>query len=333
MSQLILTARVVSCLAIGTVLAAAPAIATSKNSEAEKLLERAEQMTDIRSAGSSPFHLAARLRTYDEKGVATDGSYDLHWKSPGIWRDEIKMPGFVQTRVAATDRIYILREPRWLPLEVYNLRKLLEFPRSIRWSSEAVGTKVREKTKGTQRELSIEIRYEGDPWKRLFLNPDSGLPIRVEYIGERVEHHFDDFAEFGGHFFPRVLTEIESKRPIMEVRLTELATEDPNGANFVAPEGAGWMRWCPDIIPAKPSKRDEAFALPSGIHGDALRRHVTIDGIIGPDGQWENLVVVKSAGKEIDEMWLSMLRRQRYFPARCGDTPVEQEMVQDLWLQ
>lgn len=307
--------------------------ANKSDSKAENLLEKAERLTDIRSPGSSSFHLTATLKLYDDKGVATDGTYDLLWKLPTLWRDEIRLPGFSQTRVAATDRIYIMRNPRWLPLEIYNLRKLLEFPRSIRWSSDAAGRKLKEKKTETSREKSIEISVDGNPWKKLYLDWTSGIPTRVEYVGGHTEQRFQDYAEFAGHQFPRVLAEFNSNKPTMEVRVTQLDPANPQDSVFVHADGAGWMHWCSNPVPAKLTAMDQGFALPPSIPSSLWRRPFIVDGIIGTDGQWQNLVIVKSADKEVDALWLAVLRRQRYLPARCGSTPIEEERVQELRLR
>jgi hypothetical protein len=303
--------------------------ADKKDSEAEQLLQKAEQLTDIRSSGGNPFHLTATFKLYDDKGVATEGTYELLWKSPAIWREEIRAPGFSQTRLAAIDRIHILREPRWLTLEIFELGKLLEFPQSIRRHEEAVGLKLREKTKGAIRERSIEIAMDGRTWKRLYLDWDTGLPLRVEYTYEQRMQQFQDYFEFDGHHFPRFLAAFRSKKPVMEVHVTGLISASFPESSFVPPVGAGWMHWCPDLIDAKPAMAiDVVMPFPP----PAQKNPVVIDGIIGTDGKWQNLVVVKSGGREADAFWLDMVRREHFQPARCGNTPVEQEMMNELRL-
>src|SRR5258708_6595085 len=62
--------------------------------EAEKLLRQSEALTDIRSPGSHSFRLIALVRIFDEKGRAQEATYDLQWKSPTAWRDELRSADF-----------------------------------------------------------------------------------------------------------------------------------------------------------------------------------------------------------------------------------------------
>ena len=79
--------------------------------EAEKLLRQAEELTDIRRPGSHPFHLAARVRIHGEKDQTQEAAYDLQWKAPTAWRDELRGAGFSQVRIANDDKLFVNRKP------------------------------------------------------------------------------------------------------------------------------------------------------------------------------------------------------------------------------
>ena len=105
--------------------------------EAEKILRQSEELTDIRALGSHPFRLAARVKLFDEKGQANEGTYDLVWKTPTDWQDKLQVGDFSQERTAAVDKLFIRRSTPSFTLEVYNLLRLMEFPQILRVSPHA----------------------------------------------------------------------------------------------------------------------------------------------------------------------------------------------------
>jgi len=54
--------------------------------------------------------------------------------------------------------------------------------------------------------------------------------------------------------------------------------------------------------------------------------------VVGTDGEWHNLAVVKSGGKEVDKYWMEVMRQQRFSPASCGNIPVLHESVMEFGL-
>jgi hypothetical protein len=299
--------------------------------EAEKLLRQAEELTDIRATGSRAFHLVARVNVSDEKAQQTEGTYSLVWKAPTDWQDKLKLGDFSQERTAVADKLFINRSTTSFTLEVYQLLKLLEFPDLLRFSSDAKGQKLREKMKDGSRERAIELALPGHPaWKTISFNESSPTPTLVEYKGSHFGYRFDSYAAFGGHQFPRLLAEFDSNKRLIQVQVQELA-EVTIGDSTIAPSSeARWYLWCPH--PKSMSSLDQAkvFPIPWPLRQGALERPVAIYGVVGTDGKWHNLTVVKSGGKEVDEYWLDVMRQQRFSPARCQEIPVLNELVREF---
>lgn len=319
------------CLALGSWETLA---SRDSDAEAEKLLKQAEEFTDIRSNGSHPFRLVAHVQLTEEKNQVREGTYLLVWKSPTIWRDETSFDDFSQVRVADRDKLFVSRKPPSLTLDIFHLFQLLDFPSHLRSSPEAKAKKLQERNKNGSRERTVEIALPGEPsWKTLFLDLASPTPTRVEYKHSHVEHEFKDYVEFYGHKFPRTLVELDSNRPLIQVELEELADAAGEASSFVPPPDAHWLHWCKDPEPAKPvgDWLRTGIPIPQSLRTD-LRKHVDIYGIIGTDGQWHNLTVVKSAGKEVDSYWLKAMAIQRFLPATCGDTAIAEESVTEFYL-
>ncbi len=337
--------RVISGLLISVFLAfyfsslwSAEATANNDSqAEAEKLLQQAEELTDIRSSGSRAFHLATLVKLFDDKGKAREGTYDLLWKSPTVWRDELKFADFSQVRIAAADKLFVNRNPRSLSLEVFQLLKLLEFPNLLRISPEAKAQKLRERTRNGSRDRTIELAFPGQSaWKIISLDGSSPIPTRVEYKGSHFGYQFENYVAFNGHQYPRTLVEFNSNKPLIQVQvqgLTEAILDE--ASSFVPPPEARWLHWCPHPEHAKPVNVDwgKEHPIPEPLRGGALEHPVAIYGVIGTDGQWHNVAVVRSAGKEVDSYWINEMLQERFSPAKCGEVPVEQESVQEYYLR
>jgi hypothetical protein len=314
------------------------AAATAENDnqvEAEKLLQQAEELTDIRSSGSHEFRLAARVTLFDEKGQTREGTYDLLWKSQTAWQDELRFADFSQVRSAHVDKLFVSRKTPRLTLEAFQLLKLLDFPNLLRFSSEAKAQKLRERTRNGSRERTLEIALPGrSSWKIISLDVSSPIPIRVEFKGSHIGYQFENYVAFNGHQFPRTLIEFDSSKPLIQVQIQELTEATLDVSSLLPPQDARWLRWCAHPEPARRSDLDpfKVTPIPGPLRGGALEHPVAIYGVIGIDGQWHNLAVVKSAGKEVDSYWINEMLQEHFSPAKCGDVPVEQESVREFHL-
>jgi hypothetical protein len=132
---------------------------------------------------------------------------------------------------------------------------------------------------------------------------------------------------FNGHQFPRTLTRLKSNRKLIQVQVQELTEVTGDNSTVVSSRDARWHLWCPHPERMTPQNPGKVYPIPWPLRDGALERPVAIYGVIGTDGRWQNLTVVKSGGKEVDEFRLNQLRQERFFPARCGEVPVPLEFV------
>ena len=303
--------------------------------EAEKLLQQAEQLTDIRSSGSHSFRLVARVQVFDKKGHIREGIYNLLWQSPTVWRDELKFADFTQVRTAAADKIFINRNIPSFSMEVLQLLKLLKFPDFLRSNSKAKAQNLRESIKNGSRVRTIDLAVPGNsPWKVVSLDEASPIPTRIEYKKSHYGYKFENYMVFAGHQYPRTLVEFDSNKPLSQVQVEDLTEANFDASTFIPSADALWLHWCPHPEGARllEPETNKTYPFPSNLPFRTMEQHVVIYGIIGGDGRWHNLAVVKSAGKEMDEYWLNMVLQQRYSPAKCGEVPIEEESVMEFSL-
>ena len=273
------------------------------------------------------------MKLFDEKGQPREGTYDLLWKSPTDWQDKLSIGDFSQVRTATVDKLFVSRSTPSLSLEGFQLLKLLEFPSFLRFSPDAKAQKLRERTRNGLRERTIEVALpEQSPWKVISLDVSSPTPTRVEYKNSHFGYQFENYVAFNGHQFPRTLTEFDSNKPLIQVQVQELTDATIDESSFNPSPDARWLHWCSHPEHATPLDAGKVRSIPWPLRNGALERHVAIYGVIGTDGRWHNLAVVKSAGKEVDSYWMDGMLQERFSPARCGEVLVEQESVMEFYL-
>jgi hypothetical protein len=318
--------------------------AVGNSVEAENLLRQAVEISDIRSSGSPSFRLVARVQALGENGGATEGSYTLLWKSPTIWRDEIKFPHYSQVRVAHLDRLLISRNPLNASMEVFRLLILLEFPPFLSSSGEATDKKLQEKIKDGRRERVIEITSAGRSWEKVYLDGAAPIPLLIEFKGALygsrypykdfdIKYEFEDYVEFHGRQVPRMVRQRVWNVVKYKILVQELADATLDEADFDPPPDAQWIHWCPHPDPPKPKsprRMISVSAFPPQLRTGGPPSDVIIYGIIGTDGQWHNLAPVRSEGKIVDSFWIHELLRESFSPAHCGETPVESEHMMEF---
>jgi hypothetical protein len=104
----------------------------NKQAEAEALLQRARELSDIRCEGCPPFRLVARVRVTPARGIQPDGEYDLLWASSEQWREDIKFPDFTQQTYGSRLRVWRVRSLPYLPQHVLILRGQLLALKNLR---------------------------------------------------------------------------------------------------------------------------------------------------------------------------------------------------------
>ena len=289
----------------------------------EKLLQKVQASTDIRTSGSEPFRLMADVKFFDERGQTRDGTYRLLWQAPTLWQDEIKFADFSQFRLASGERLFVRRNPTALSLEVFHLLSLLEFPKSVRLTLEgATLRKLQEIDRSGTREMAAEVISKDKSSRTVRLDESSSLPVSIEYQNESI-YRFQDYAPFGDHQFPHTLLEQRSMKPFIQVQVQELEAASFTPTTFVAPTDARSDRWCLNINPVKMLPPYAATPIPSSVR----KKRVVVYGIMGTDGLWHDVQVVQSGGREADTFWTKVVLKERFSPATCGNEPVVQEAV------
>lgn len=241
------------------------------------------------------------------------------------------MPNFSEIRIAEGDKLWISRDPAYLTNEAVRLSTLLDFPNSVLSRRGERAERIKETKRDGTQQRSIEITYDGRPMKKTYLDADAPIPSGLEYSHSDRGIRFEEYSPFGGHQFPRTLVEFKKNQTLIRVQVQELTEAGPlSSSSFTPPTTARWMHWCADPLPPKLQDPQKIIPIHGTLGRDVLEANVRIYGIIGTDGLWHNLAVVKSGGKEVDSYLMKVYSEQRFSPATCAGNAVEFEMVVEV---
>jgi len=288
--------------------------------------QRSVNPVDAQARGSPPFRLVARVFAFGNQGQATEGGYGLLWRSPASWRDELRFSGFSQIRVAAGDKLYLSRNHPSLTPEIFLLLNLVNFLRTL--SSGAQSTATAEKLPASEesKAWSDQLRERVDIVGEFSLTDVIRIPLHWDLKKRPSEFQFDRYLDFQGRHIPGVLTQLDSGKPFVRVEVKEIATAAPDDSSFDPPKDAFPLPWCPNPRPATLQ----------GIWGGEWlatlappKKGFAVYGIIGTEGKWHNLTVVRSSGEpDVEKVYLDhTVTRDLYYPAACGKQKVVEEQV------
>ncbi len=312
------------------VLLGTASCALAQGQSGEDLLTRALSKVDIRAEGSAAFHMRATVQFYENGIRSLQARYDLKWRSPSSWREEIEVGNLRQIRIADSDKLWEQRNLPYFTPAVEQIEKVMEFPQHIRLLGNERAGVVREKQVNGIRVHCFDVKAGHLEVKTVCVQRDSDFPIRVDYSGQNGGGGFqyEDAIPFGKHEYPRVIKDFD-KNPILEFRVEELAMMGAGDSEaFDIPPGARPYGWCPN--PTKSEPLEKNLLIPSEIAAKIRGERAVIYGVIGTDGQWHDLALVESSGRVSESTWFSFLRNHRFRPAHCGGTPIETERLTEF---
>lgn len=177
---------------------------------------------DIRAADGRPFWLAAIIELLDEREQTKQGNYRLFWESPTKWQDELTFPDFSQMRLASGEKLFTQRKPIPLTMEVFRLLHFLEFPDNIRPPLVGTPTNVKEVAKEGKQEIAIKTEVNDKVWWTFYLEKATSVPSQIESASGKTRLSFENYEEFAGRLFPRLLMETRSNQVSTRVQVQEL---------------------------------------------------------------------------------------------------------------
>ncbi len=297
--------------------------------DGKELVHKSIDDMQLRSPGSSPFHLTARVH-FAVNGKALDGTYELFWAAPDRYREEFRMGSIAETDVELEDKLYIVRTTPALPLPLWGARNLLFPPTGGPWDSPRVRS-VDPALNGASNRVCVEADYNVsfreqfcfDATTHEIISIEAGDPHGTAPMRD-VRRELSEFSRLETKRFPQHLFYDDAGEKLdIHVESLDAASKFADGV-FVPPSNAAVRDWCPD-----PTQGDTAPwpYRPTMTLSKKSAAIPTYAVLIGRHGRVEKVFPEVSGGEEFDQTMEKFLRDVPFPIKSCGGKPIQYEEI------
>jgi len=313
------------------------------------LLRRAAEETDLRSTGSSAFHLLVKAKSLGEKGEIVEGNYELWWGASDHWSSRTQWANSAEVDVVDKNRIWKQGVDTHL-VESRRLWHILDFAGRLKSSAEAAEAKVRKVKSGdlfghpvvcAQIPFEFPIKTSGLPSERTICTESmSGLPLRLDIGSSQLD--LGEYMAFGQKRFPKSLRLTHDRKTIMEIEVESLAELDSTRPDvFAVPVGAVSSPWCSDMVEPRPTRLGgpsqipippppNSVALPLDVD---IKRFSIIQFRVGETGTVQDVRAFVPGGEVLlKDKEKSVLLKSTFRPATCHGNAIEAEFRMEFHL-
>jgi len=303
----------------------AAAAKDNKQQEAEALLAKARELSDIRCDGCPPFKLRALIRYTFPEQAPQAGEYLLLWRNRQNWSEHINLSGFDRIRVREGETVWRMGTSEYDPFLIDHTALMMGRRTELTVESSEEASKIHEHAERGMTVSCLEVRPRVGSGRRLCFDPDRGFLLRTEYSGLFSDRSvFSDYRPASGKFYPRLFTESQKGTTVATATVEEWKEASEEELRLVVrPSGSAPEPKCdgPGSEPAKllshPLPPYPTSARTRGIMGK-----ITVYAVVGRDGRLHNLTVLKSPDRELSKAALATAEEWRYQPATCAGQPV-----------
>ena len=298
---------------------------------AESMLQRARQLSDIRSPSAPAFRLIVTFSFVGNDLATTHGTYTEIRVSQNQWRREIVIGDLRQVDVGGVGKHWILH-PDGFPSQASRLPAMMTpIPAA---SSHFDFASITETSASDVVAECAFTKPATDNLKSAFCFDKKGGVLLEKAFPERRPRNlvsasceYGSFQKFGDYWFPHEAVCFEDRHKTIEARVVDLLAEpSPDPLLFTAPSGAIELSLCSDEM-----KPPVAVSMPRAVppfvsRGEADRVTVTLSLVVDTKGKPQNVRVLRPERKNYDDAALDAVRRWRFKPATCAGTPMSTEV-------
>lgn len=300
-------------------LAAAPEVClASVNAQSLALLQRSDEISNIRTADSAPFRLRAKVTVAEWKLI--EAGYQLVWVSNEQWREEITIGDQHAIRIGGQGVVSIEGDNE--EAQAVRRRMLyLYFTDDARLRPDETLSAPKSKLQDGLNLTCMTLKGKHTLEQSICLDSASGTFVSDEPVSVTpTSVHYAKYSDFRGKLFPREIKEIRGVMEDATIQVESLEYEqhpDPQqfeaGATYKTMSGCEFPHYPVLIKSHKPMEKRNYNA---HTHQD-IRISYTID----EKGYVQNVTVENATGspKAYAEDYVKMLE---FEPATCGNTPV-----------
>jgi hypothetical protein len=297
-------------------LCACHLFANDKDSPAQQLLVTAMQQANVFIQGTGPFQLDIDFVAQAQSPL--QGHLTFRWESDEHWWRKTTMADFAEIDVQNGEMNYIARNAYFTPMRVKNLIGLLQFAGNSR--------SMRAKKQKQQMENGVELdclqveneltgQYKPheicihaasheilhDTWK-----------VAANY---QIMKQYSDYFDFQGHRYPRKLEYFVNGSQAVTATVTGLIPVQFDPAWLALPKGAIERRICKDMTHPEPITTPQPTYPHSAPDTMATMTILT-------DGSVDNIHLLGTFTKSMEESAVATIKTWKFRPARCGKEPV-----------
>lgn len=327
------TAWVVAALWVATLFSGSAAGSVADPSTQPKTPDEVQRMTAtalerlaLSKEGAKPYFLRAKFKLM-ENGSSTEGVFETRWVDRTKFHTSIDMPGFRFVHSRQADKQWYSFRPETPPGRIMLITSFVGGPGAIpaKEKTELKGERIVEGATN----LIVSISSKASPHigagnQYLFLDPQRGfLTASSRLIRKGVTRvvEYLDYQSFRDSYFPRKIVASDNYQPFLEMEVTELVELGADEALPQAPPEIQPWPSCANMIPPRPLQTPDPD-YPLNARNEPNTGMVVLQVPIDERGRVLAPVVYESLGKNFDKEAIAAVKRWRFQPAKCGQTPV-----------
>lgn len=297
-----------------------------KQQEAEALLAKARELSDIRCEGCPPFRLTAKVQFYKRDQSTTRmeiGSYVMLWQSKSRWREEVNFPDLHSLRWGSDGEVWYEDSFEYPSLRITQLDILMNFPARLVPVEGGRVKVVQSKDARANYGVCVEKQSRWGSIGLQCFDANSGALVREDEWNATFE--YKDYLAVGTKTFPR------DSRALLEGNVTVQVHVEEVQAGILL-EGAVFAASPKAVSEPKCEGRDRVEAAklvqmvrpeyPPAAKAAGRQGVVRGLGVVGKDGKLYSLEIVHSLSPELDAAALAAWSRWRYRPTLCRGVPI-----------
>ncbi|MGA7928616.1 MAG: energy transducer TonB [Candidatus Sulfotelmatobacter sp.] len=317
----------VACLALPSASFAQSAAAPGAHSEdvqtrAETLLDKARQLSDIRSPNAPAFRLKATFSFIGKDLETVQGTYSEVWVSNSQWSRETVVKDSRRVEVGGATRMWQLDNTEDFPEQAAQLPGLMNIfpPKSASFAFESIADQAEVDPPAECAITKLYLRHR----KFAFcFDKKSGALLEKSFPETRpmnsvdISCNYGLFHKFGDRWFPREMACSEDRHKKIEANIAELSVEpSPDPALFTPPPGAIEIGTC-SVATFTPNPKSRF-----GFRDEASAVSVMLSLVVDTKGKAQNVRVLRPGSKNYDKSALETVRRWRFQPGTCNGDPM-----------
>jgi outer membrane biosynthesis protein TonB len=324
-------------LALGLLCATLSLGLLAQSTSLREATDRAVAQSKLTSAGSSPFHLRAKIAETDNPDSDLTANVEMFWFSPEKWRQTVTSPDFSQTLIVNGKNISERNTGDYYPVWLHQLVTAMSDPLPMLVAGTVEDVRLtlpsglEEWTSCAQSHSMFGIPpAENSVFYAYCFAGSEALLESVVSPGYAIE--FAKYESFMGKRVARVLTTEPEPGTTIEARITELnalANEDP--ALFAVPQATPSEErirtvTLPEAELMKLSVQAPPIAWPpvrSGKTAGVLSLYVSLD----KTGRVRETFPLNSASADMEDSARQQVQKWQFKPMTSNGAPVQVESV------